>query len=99
MKKQDYANAVRMFDKKIDCDPRSLTAYLNSGISSLTLKDFPAAREKLTKVVSLKPDYYNGRLWLARYYTQVDSLDMAMQQYDEVLKQVADQPDKKNVAG
>jgi tetratricopeptide (TPR) repeat protein len=99
MKRQEYASAAVMFEKKIACDPRSLTASLNAGICYLTIKEYDAARTKLLRVVELKPDYYNGRLWLARYYTQVDSLDQAVAQYDEVLKQVADQPDRKNVAG
>jgi tetratricopeptide (TPR) repeat protein len=99
MKRQDYANAAAMFDKKTQCDSRSLSAYLNAGICYLTLKDFPAARSRLSRVVELKPDYYNGRLWLARYYAQVDSLDKAIEQYDEVLKQVENQPDKRSVAG
>jgi tetratricopeptide (TPR) repeat protein len=99
MKKQDYANAAKMFEKKIECDPRSLSAILNAGICYLTLKDYGNARDRLNKVVELKPDYYQGRLWLARYFAQVDSLDKAVEQYNEVLHQVEGQPDKKNVAG
>jgi len=99
MKRQDYPSAARMFERKIQCDPRSLSAYLNAGICYLTLKDFASARDKLTKVVTLKPDFYQGRLWLARYFAQVDSLDQAVEQYNEVLRQVEGQPDKKGVAG
>lgn len=99
MKRQDYATAAKMFDKKAQCDPRSLSAILNAGISYLTMKDYASARDRLMKVVELKPDYYNGRLWFARYYTQVDSLEKAVEQYDEVLNQVGDQVDKKGVAG
>jgi superkiller protein 3 len=99
MRKQDFATAAAMFEKKIACEPRSLSALLNCGICYLTLKDFPASREKLMAAVALKPDYDVSRLWLARYYSQVDSLDQAVEQYDLVLAQVEGKPDKKKVAG
>jgi tetratricopeptide (TPR) repeat protein len=88
-----------MFEKKIACEPRSLAAVLNAGICYLQVKDYPASREKLTAAVNLKPDYDVSRLWLGRYYSQVDSLDQAVAQYNEVLNLVANQPEKKRVAG
>ncbi len=99
MRKQDFATAAQMFEKKIACEPKSLSALLNCGICYLTLKDFPASREKLVAAVALKPDYDVSRLWLARYYSQVDSLDQAVEQYDLVLAQVEGKPEKKKVAG
>ena len=48
-------------------------------------------RELLTKTIEVKPDFLQARLWLARYYTQVDSLDNAKAEYDEVLKQIGPQ--------
>jgi len=98
MNKQNYGKAATMFEKKIECDPRSLSAYLNAGASHMQTKNYDRARELFLKTIDLKPDFYQGRLWLARYYTQVDSLEKAVEQYDEVLKQVADQTDKKKDA-
>ncbi len=99
MRRQDFVSAAAMFEKKIACEPKSLSALLNCGICYLTLKDFPASREKLLTAVALKPDYDVSRLWLARYYSQVDSLDKAVEQYDIVLSQVENNPEKKKVAG
>lgn len=99
MRRQDFAAAAAMFEKKIACEPRSLAAVLNAGICYLTVKDYSSARAKLIAAVDLKPDYDVSRLWLARYYSQVDSLDEAVRQYDQVLEQVAGNPDKKKVAG
>ena len=96
MKKQEYEKAAAMFEKKITCDPRSLSAYLNASACYMqpSLKNYPRVRELLTHVLELKPDFLLGRLWLGRYFVQVDSLDAAKQQYDEVVKQGTANPEK-----
>jgi tetratricopeptide (TPR) repeat protein len=86
MKKQDYTSAVQMFEKKIACDPRSLSAYVNGAACYMQLKNWTRTRELLTRSIELKSDFLQGRLWLGRYYAQVDSLEKAVDQYDEVLK-------------
>jgi tetratricopeptide (TPR) repeat protein len=96
MKKRDYVKAAEMFDKRIDCDPKSisLAAYLNGAASHMQNKNFVRTRELLTKAIEVKPDFLQARLWLARYYTQVDSLDNARTEYDEVLRQIGTNTDK-----
>jgi tetratricopeptide (TPR) repeat protein len=102
MKKRDYIKAAAMFEKKITCDPRSLGAYLNASACYLqpTTKNYDRARELLMKTLELKPDFLYGRLWLGRYYSQVDSLEQARMQYEEVLRQIGSNTDKyRNEAG
>ncbi len=96
MKKKDYQQAAAMFDKRIACDPRSmsLAAYLNAAASHMQTKNFPRVRELLVTTIEKRPDYLPARLWLARYYTQVDSLDNAKAEYDSVLKQIGPNVDK-----
>ena len=96
MKKRDYAKAAAMFEKKIACDPRSLGAYLNASACYMqpANKNYERARELLMKTLEMKPDFLFGRLWLGRYYSQVDSLDQAREQYEEVLRQVGSNTDK-----
>lgn len=98
MRKQDWLSAAANFEKKIACDPRSLGAYLNASACYYqpTVKNYPRMRELLVKALELKPDWLLARLWLGRYYTAVDSLAMAKDQYDEVIKAVGPNPDKKN---
>ena len=96
MKKQEYKRASEMFERKIACDPKVLSAYINAGLtyqqpSNLNL---PRARELFLKIVELRPDYLNGRLFLARYYVQADSFEAAEGQYLEVLRLIGDQVDK-----
>ncbi len=96
MKKQDYKKASEMFEKKILCDSSSLSAHLNAALTyqqpgNLNL---PRARELFLRVVDLRPDYLNGRLYLARYYMQVDSFDIAEAQYLEVVRLIGDQVEK-----
>jgi tetratricopeptide (TPR) repeat protein len=88
-----------MFEKKISCDPKSLSTYINTAITYMQKSNLnlPRARELLVKSIELKSDFLQGRLWLARYYAQVDTFDLAEGQYLEVLKIVGDPPtDKKN---
>ena len=96
MKKRDYEMASAMFEKRISCDPKSLSlpTYLNAAASYMQTKNYPRVRELLTRVIEVKPDFLQARLWLARYYTQVDSLDNAKAEYDEVLKQIGSNTDK-----
>jgi tetratricopeptide (TPR) repeat protein len=102
MKKREWARAAAMFERKIICDPRSLGAYLNASACYLqpANKNFDRARELLMKTLEIKPDFLYGRLWLGRYYSQVDSLDQARAQYEEVLKQIGSNTEKyRNEAG
>lgn len=96
MKKRDYAKAAAMFEKKIGCDPKSLGAYLNASACYLqpSARNFDRARELLMKTLELKPDFLYGRLWLGRYYSQVDSLDQARMQYEQVLKDIGSNTEK-----
>lgn len=91
MKKQDWVQAAGMFEKRIGCDARSLGAYLNAALCYMqpAARNLPRARELLMKVIEVKPDFLLGRLWLGRYYSMVDSLELAKLQYDEVLRQAA----------
>jgi tetratricopeptide (TPR) repeat protein len=100
MKKQDYASASQLFEKKIVCDPRSLSAYINAAIAYMQPSNLnlSRARELLLKSIELRGDFLQGRLWLARYYVQVDSFDLAEAQYLEVLQLIGDQVDKNKVA-
>jgi tetratricopeptide (TPR) repeat protein len=94
MKRQEFEKAAAMFEKKIVCDPRSLSTYVNAAASYRQIKNYPRMRELLMKALELKPDFLMGRTWLARYYTEVDSLEQAKLQYDEVLKEAATNPEK-----
>lgn len=94
MKKQEYDKAAEMFEKRITCDPRSLSAYINASASYMQIKNYQRAHELLSKAVSLKPDFLLGRLWLGRALSLMDSLDEAKAQYDEVLNQAQSDPAK-----
>ncbi len=101
MNKRDYQKAGEMFEKRIDCDQRSisLAAYLNGAASYMQVKEYPRVRVLLTRAIELKPDFLQARLWLARYYSVVDSLDNAKAQYDSVLQQIGTNEKYKREAG
>jgi tetratricopeptide (TPR) repeat protein len=97
MKKQDWANASKMFEKKIACDPKSvksLSSYLNGAACYMQLKNWERTRALLEKALEIYPDFLQARLWFARYFIQVDSLDRAKEQYDAVLQGASQNPDK-----
>ena len=93
MNKHDWTGAAQMFENKVSCDPRSLSSYINAAACYMQLKSMSRARELLVHAVELKSDFLQARLWLGRYYAQVDSLEKAVEQYDEVLKIIAASPD------
>lgn len=92
--KPDYDSAAYYYEKKIACDPRSLSSYVNAAASYIQIKNYGRARELLTKALELKPDFLQARLWFARYYAQVDSLEAANDQYDQVLRDISSDPAK-----
>jgi len=94
MQGQDYANAAVNFEKKITCDSNSLSAYVNAAASHMQTKNSARARELLVKAIERKSDFFQGRLWLARYYVQVDSFDNAKKEYEEVLLLIGDNTEK-----
>ncbi|MCK5573013.1 MAG: tetratricopeptide repeat protein, partial [Bacteroidetes bacterium] len=94
MKKRMYDTAAAMFEKRIECDPRSLSSYLNGAASYMQVKEYGRAKVLLVKALALKPDWLLGRLWLGRYYSYVDSLDEAKSLYDSVLVQIGSETQK-----
>ncbi len=61
-------------------------------------KNLPRARELFVKAIELKPDFLQSKLWLARYYAEVDSVAAMKQMYDEVLKLGNEDPAKNKSA-
>jgi tetratricopeptide (TPR) repeat protein len=94
MNKRDYANAAAMFEKKIACDPKSLSSYINASASLMQVGNLARARELLLQAIELKSDYLLARLWLGRVYALMDSLEMSGRQYDDVLRLIGTQTDK-----
>jgi tetratricopeptide (TPR) repeat protein len=82
-----------MFDRRIQCDPRSVAAYMNGAMSYMAVKNYPRARQLLSTLREKLPDYLLGRLWMGRYFTAVDSLEEAKAEYDEVLRLASAKPD------
>ena len=47
-------------EKRIACDPRSLSSYVNGAACYMQMKTFPRAGELLRKALELKPDFHAG---------------------------------------
>ena len=94
MRMAQYDSAAAMFEKRLECDPRSLSSYLNAAASYIQVKNYARSKELLVRSLELKPDWLLGKLWLARYYSLVDSLDQARVLYDDVLTQIGDDTQK-----
>ncbi|MEO8168250.1 MAG: hypothetical protein ABI623_08385, partial [bacterium] len=61
--------------------------YLNAGSSYMQApKNLPRARELFLKAIELKPDFLQAKIWLARYYAEVDSTELMKQTYDEAIR-------------
>jgi tetratricopeptide (TPR) repeat protein len=89
-----YDSAAAMFERRLECDPRSLSSYLNAAASYIQVKNYARSKELLVRALELKPDWLLGKLWLARYYSLVDTLDQARVLYEDVLTQIGTDTEK-----
>jgi tetratricopeptide (TPR) repeat protein len=98
MRLKQYANAVKMFEKKIACDTSigyQFASSLNAAMSLMQLKDFSKAKEYIKKSLQLKPE--NVQTWntMAQCNLQLGDVDEAITGYKKVIELIADDPEGK----
>lgn len=67
-------------------DPNDVTSELNMGLCYFIIQDYGNAVAALRRVTVLKPDNYQGNLWLARSLVFDDSLENAKDVYGTFIK-------------
>ena len=92
MRRQQFDKAAAAFEKRFTLDSTAVSAYINYALSNMALSKWDLARVALVRALRLKPDYLKGHLYLARCYTQMDSL-MQAKRACETLVQLAGNDD------
>jgi tetratricopeptide (TPR) repeat protein len=69
-RKEDYAQAVRLFTRAAELEPDYFAAWLNLGKSYMALRDYAKAVEASGHALSFRPDdlMANGQLALGHYF-------------------------------
>jgi tetratricopeptide (TPR) repeat protein len=77
MRQQRFDKSAAAFEGRFKLDSTAISAYINYALSNMALSKWEPARGALVRALRLKPDYLKGYLYLARCYTQIDSLAQA----------------------
>jgi len=89
MKVKKYDAAIRVFQKKIECDTSSgyrFASHLNSAMSAMQLKDFKGAEEQTLASIELRPENVQAWLTLAEDYVQLGNLMKQRSSYKKVIE-------------
>ncbi len=81
-----YNEAIAHFQRRLALDSTDVAARLNMGLCYFIIQNFPSAVSALRTVTILKPDSYQGTLWLARALVFDDSLESASDIYQGFIK-------------
>jgi tetratricopeptide (TPR) repeat protein len=57
---KDNVEAIRLFSKVIEDNPRDITSYVNRGISKSNLEDYRGAMSDFNKAIALDPTYLSS---------------------------------------
>jgi tetratricopeptide (TPR) repeat protein len=86
MRQRQFEKAATMFEKKFNQDSTSVSAYVNYALSNMALQKWEPARRALYHTLSLKSDYVQGYLFLARCLVQMDSLAQSKRMSETLVK-------------
>jgi tetratricopeptide (TPR) repeat protein len=96
MKNKSYADAVRLFDMRYECDTSigyRFACKLNAGLCLMQLKDYTRARAYILISIDLRPDYIQGWNALASCYAQMDSASGQRAAYEKVIELISALPE------
>ena len=84
-RKQDYAGALAVFQRRIALDPRSGEAYYYIGLCQKELKRYPEALAALQKSAEIDTSRADRFFWLGVLYDQQKSLAEARKAFERMI--------------
>jgi hypothetical protein len=74
------------YEQAVELEPFSAFHRYDLGRVAYALQDREAAESSVRRAVELEPNFLPGREWLARLYLRSNRLDVAQQEYREILE-------------
>ncbi len=98
MKVKRYDAAVKMFERKIECDTLAgyrFASHLNAAMCLLQLKDFDQAKVHILKSIEIRPDNIQAWQTLAQCNLLLGNVDEGVDKYRKVIDLIGEDPEGK----
>lgn len=82
----EYRRASEQIKKAIEIDPTNYDYFMDYGTYERYLGHYEVAEEAWTKAISIQPDYFLAYAYRAGLYDEQDKYDLALLDYENVLK-------------
>ena len=84
--RQDFANAIKSYQKAVDADGNFFEAYFNMGLSALSGGDMDTALRAYEYALAIRPDHRDSRFNLSLALKQRDHLRDAARELEALLR-------------
>jgi tetratricopeptide (TPR) repeat protein len=78
--------ASAAYEQTVECEPFNPFHRLELGRLYLALAEGGTAERSVREAVDMEPNFLPGRIWLARWYLKTGRIDLAKQEYEEILR-------------
>jgi len=85
-----YPQARELFEQELKIQPDDYLALVLLGISTTSLRDYPAAETALLHAIRLRPDSASPYLYLGETYTETKRLKQAVEALQKYIRLVGD---------
>ncbi len=83
---KDYNEAIRLFQKALELNPKMVASHLYSGISYFEIKEYQKADKSLSRVIEQNDNLYieQARWYLGFCYLKLEEADKAREQFGKL---------------
>ena len=93
VRKESVFDALRMFEKAAQLDPKNFEAHMNFGQITLSFRGYEDARKAFTTAVELNPKSYDAHVGLGAALRGLNDAEGAKKQYEEAKGLAATRPE------
>jgi tetratricopeptide (TPR) repeat protein len=93
VRKENVFDALRMFEKAAQLDPKNFEAHMNFGQITLSFRGYEDARKAFSTAVELNPKNYDARVGLGAALRGLNDAEGAKKQYEEAKAISATRPE------
>ena len=86
MAQKNFGKAVVQYEKILKVDPKNISALFYGGYSYSVIGGIDSAKNKFLKVIELKPNYLQGRIFLMKMYVELENEVEAKKESEIIFK-------------